>query len=284
MEIHQELTLEKRIRAELYGYDGTMGIYIDDLKGTVIAMNQQELYETASCCKMFILAALFHKIEKGGAALTDMLTLSPAYVINGSGVLSALELGSRLSVANTASLMIIVSDNIATNMLIDYLGLDYINGVIEELGLRHSRLHNPIDFEKYAKLGTTTPADYASLWVRMAKRELISQRASEEMLAICRKQQYHSMLTGKFPCYYMDEDNYGAAENQLLWVASKSGSMNACRNDGGIIHTPYGEYVIVLLNKAFSDISYHNDHPAYTYGSAVSRLVLDQYLALCGHL
>ena len=118
----------------------------------------------------------------------------------------------------------------------------------------------------------------------MAKRELISQRASEEMLAICRKQQYHSMLTGKFPCYYMDEDNYGAAENQLLWVASKSGSMNACRNDGGIIHTPYGEYVIVLLNKAFSDISYHNDHPAYTYGSAVSRLVLDQYLALCGHL
>ena len=234
MEIHQELTLEKRIRAELYGYDGTMGIYIDDLKGTVIAMNQQELYETASCCKMFILAALFHKIEKGGAALTDMLTLSPAYVINGSGVLSALELGSRLSVANTASLMIIVSDNIATNMLIDYLGLDYINGVIEELGLRHSRLHNPIDFEKYAKLGTTTPA--------------------------------------------------GAAENQLLWVASKSGSMNACRNDGGIIHTPYGEYVIVLLNKAFSDISYHNDHPAYTYGSAVSRLVLDQYLALCGHL
>ena len=185
---------------------------------------------------------------------------------------------------NTATLMIIVSDNIATNMLIDYLGLAYINEVIEKLGLQDSRLHNPIDFEKYSRLGTTTPADYASLWVRIARRELISKRASEEMLAICRKQQYHSMLTGKFPCYYMDEDNYGAPENQLIWVASKSGSMNACRNDGGIIHTPYGEYVIVLMNKEFSDISYHNDHPAYTYGSAVSRLVFDQYLALCVHL
>lgn len=282
--MHKDLTLEKRIRAELYGYDGTMGIYIDDLQGHVVAINEKEHYETASCCKMFILAALFDKIEKGEASLTDMLTLSEQYVINGSGVLSSLELGSRLSVGNTATLMIIVSDNIATNMLIDYLGLAYINEVIEKLGLQDSRLHNPIDFEKYSRLGTTTPADYASLWVRIAKRELISKRASEEMLAICRKQQYHSMLTGKFPCYYMDEDNYGAPENQLIWVASKSGSMNACRNDGGIIHTPYGEYVIVLMNKEFSDISYHNDHPAYTYGSAVSRLVFDQYLALCGHL
>ena len=110
--MHKDLTLEKRIRAELYGYDGTMGIYIDDLQGHVVAINEKERYETASCCKMFILAALFDKIEKGEASLTDMLTLSEQYVINGSGVLSSLELGSRLSVGNTATLMIIVSDNI----------------------------------------------------------------------------------------------------------------------------------------------------------------------------
>lgn len=284
MQVYPKLKLEERIRAELYGYDGKMGIYIDDLHGNVISMLGNEPYETASCCKMFILAALFDKIEKGQASLSDMLELEGRFLINGSGVLGSLERGSRLSVKNTATLMIIVSDNIATNMLIDYVGLDYINSVIASLGLSGSRLHNPIDFEKYPKLGTTTPADYGALWVRMARRELISPAASEEMIAICRQQHYHSMLTGRFPCYYMDEDNYGAAENQLIWVASKSGSMNACRNDGGIIHTPYGEYVIVLLNKEFSDISYHNDHPAYTYGSAVSRLILDQYLALCGRL
>lgn len=281
---HEALTLENRIKAELYGYDGTMGIYIDDLRGSVIAINENEAYETASCCKVFILAALFDKIEKGQASLSDMLSISEKYLINGSGVLGSLELGSRLSVKNTATLMIIVSDNIATNMLIDYVGLDYINEVIGALGCHGSRLHNPIDFSKYSRLGTTTPKDYASLWVCMAKGELISKAASAQMLEICKKQQYHSMLTGRFPCYYMDEDNYGDAENQLIWTASKSGTMNACRNDGGIIYTPYGEYVIVLLNKAFSDISYHNDHPAYTYGSAVSRLVFDQYLALCGRL
>ena len=48
-------------------------------------------------------------------------------------------------------------------------------------------------------------------------------------------------------------------------MASKSGSMNACRNDGGIVHTPYGEYVIVLMNKDFNDIIEYNDHPAIVY-------------------
>ena len=284
LQVYPNLRLEDRICAELYGYDGKMGIYIDDLHGNQISMLGTEPYETASCCKMFILAALFDKIGRGQASLSDMLELSERFLINGSGVLSSLERGSRLSVKNTATLMIIVSDNIATNMLIDYVGLRYINDVIEKLGLTGSCLHNPIDFEKYPRLGTTTPEDYGRLWTLLAQRRLIDAEASEQMIAICRQQHYNSMLTGRFPCYYMDEDNYGSPENQLIWVASKSGSMNACRNDGGIIHTPYGEYVIVLLNKAFSDISYHNDHPAYQYGSAVSRLVLDQYLALCGRL
>lgn len=273
------MNFARRIKAELYGYDGVMGIYLDDLKGHVYMQAEDEAFETASCCKMFVLAALFDKIEKGEASLSDLLVYEERFAINGSGVISSLETGSKLSVKNTATLMIIVSDNIATNMLIDYVGLDYINEVIERLGLHDSKLHNSIDFTKYKKLGTTTPRDYGRIWTLLARRELISPAASQEMIEICRRQHYHSMLTGKFPCYYMDEDNYGAPENQLIWVASKSGSMNACRNDGGIVHTPYGEYVIVLLNKEFADISYHDDHEAYRYGQAVSRLVFDQYLA-----
>ncbi len=46
-------------------------------------------------------------------------------------------------------------------------------------------------------------------------------------------------------------------------MASKSGSMNACRNDGGIVHTPYGEYVIVLMNKDFHDVIEYNEHPRH---------------------
>ena len=80
------------------------------------------------------------------------------------------------------------------------------------------------------------------------------------------------------------EDKGRGGAPELSWVASKSGSMNACRNDGGIIHTPYGEYVIVLMNKEFHDIIEYNDHPAMVYGARVSRMILDQILACEGKL
>ena len=175
-----------------------------------------------------------------------------------------------------------LSDNIATNMVIDYLGLDTINACIKELGFAHTVLHNPLHFDRYEKLGTTTPRDYASLFAQVAKGTLVSAEASAEMLAIFRQQHYNTMLTHDFPQFYLDCEETG--EPELIWVASKSGSMNACRNDGGIIHTPYGEYVIVLMNKDFHDIIEYDGHPAMVYGARVSRMILDQILACEGKL
>ena len=278
----KRLSLETRIGVELKSYDGTMGIYLNDLQGNVIAINADEKFETASTIKVYILAALFDAIEKGKASLSDMLEYKKEHEIDGSGVMNSLEIGTVLSVKNIATLMIIVSDNIATNILIDYLGVDNINACIQALGCKDTILHNPIDFEKYDKLGTSTPRDYASMFERMAQGTLISPEASAQMLAICKQQHYNSMLTKSIPAYYLDPDNFD--DGEIIYVASKSGSMNACRNDGGIISTPYGKYVIVLFNKEFSDAMYYPEHPATVFGSKVSRLVFDQYLALEGKL
>lgn len=275
------LTLEERIEAELKSYDGTMGLYIDDLKGNVITRFPDEKFETASTIKVYILAALFDAIEQGNASLKDMLTCEERFWIDGSGILGSLEVGTTLSVKNVATLMIIVSDNIATNMLIDYLGIDNINTCIQKLGCKDTVLHNVLDFAKYHQLGTTTPRDYASMFVRIQNRTLISPEASEQMWQILSQQHYNSMIVKSLPQFYVDPDNY---DEQLFWFASKSGSMNACRNDGGIITTPYGSYVIVMLNKNFSDKQYYPDHPATVFGSRVSRLVFDQYLTLEGRL
>lgn len=277
----ERLSLENRIGVELKSYDGLMGIYIDDLRGNVIKINEREKFETASTIKLFVLAALFERIERGEISLSDMLEYRQEHVIDGSGILSSMEVGTKLSVKNIATLMIIVSDNIATNMLIDFLGVGQINDCIRRLGCGDTILHNRIDFAKYSKLGTSTPEDYARMWVRMAQGKLISPESSEQMLEICRQQHYHSMLTRNLPPYYLDADNY---DEEIIYVASKSGSMNACRNDGGIVSTPYGKYVIVLFNKNFSDSQYYNDHPATVFGSKVSRLIFDQYLALEGRL
>lgn len=274
------LTLEKRIAAELYSYHGKMSVFADDLHGNTIAIGAEECFETASVIKAFILAVLYQKVQQGQADLEQEIVYEASQYVDGSGMLRALGVGARLKVRDTATMMIICSDNIATNMLIDYLGLDAINATIRQLGFAHTVLHNPLHFDRYDQLGTTTPLDYGMLLCQMAKGELVSPEASAQMLAILRQQHYNTMLTGDFPPYYLDCEETG--EEELIWVASKSGSMNACRNDGGIIHTPYGEYVLVLMNKDFDDIIEYNDHPAIRYGAKVSRMLLDQVLACEG--
>ena len=276
------MTLEKRIAAELYSYQGQMSVFVDDLHGSTVQIGADEEYETASVIKAFILAALYAQVERGKADLDALIPYEESQFVDGSGMLRALGVGTRLKVRDTATMMIICSDNIATNMIIDYLGLDPINACIRELGFAHTVLHNPLHFDRYEKLGTTTPRDYAALLAQIAKGTLVSQQASAAMLGILRQQHYNTMLTHDFPQFYLDCEETG--EPELIWVASKSGSMNACRNDGGIIHTPYGEYVIVLMNKNFHDIIEYNDHTAMVYGARVSRMILDQILACEGRL
>ena len=276
------MTLEKRITAELYSYQGQMSVFVDDLHGSTVQIGADEEYETASVIKAFILAALYAQVERGKADLDALIPYEESQFVDGSGMLRALGVGTRLKVRDTATMMIICSDNIATNMIIDYLGLDPINACIRELGFAHTVLHNPLHFDRYEKLGTTTPRDYAALLAQIAKGTLVSPQASAAMLGILRQQHYNTMLTHDFPQFYLDCEETG--EPELIWVASKSGSMNACRNDGGIIHTPYGEYVIVLMNKNFHDIIEYNDHPAMVYGARVSRMILDQILACEGRL
>jgi beta-lactamase class A len=273
------LTLEKRIEAEIMSYDGKMGIYLDDFHGNVIAIHADEKFETASTIKTYILACLFDEVEKGNANLEDMVEYKEEHTVDGSGVLAALEPGAVLRVKDAATFMIIVSDNIATNMMIDYLGLDTINRCIKGLGCMDTTLHNPIHFEKYDKLGTSTPRDYASIFTRLVKGGLISPEADRQMVEIFKKQHYNSMITKDFPPFFMDSDN---TDDILISVASKSGSMNACRNDGGIVFTPYGPYAIVMFHKEFSDAMYYPAHPATVFGARVSRMILDQFLALEG--
>ena len=278
----KHMTLEKRIAAELYSYHGQMSVFVDDLQGHTVEIGADEAFETASTIKAYILAALYLQAGRGRASLDETITYRPEHFVDGSGMLRALGVGAALKVRDAATMMIICSDNIATNMVIDYLGLDAINQCIRELGFAHTVLHNSLHFDRYDKLGTTTPRDYAALFARLARGTLVSPEASAEMLSIFRSQHYNAMLTADFPPYYLDCEETGDPE--LIWVASKSGSMDACRNDGGIVHTPYGEYVIVLMNKNFDDIIEYNAHPAMVYGARVSRMILDQILACEGRL
>lgn len=279
-----KLSLASRIKAELTSYNGKMSVYIDDFKGNVVEVDADEKFETASAIKTFILIDLFQQIHNGTKSLDDMLVYTEENEIEGSGVLKALDFGVTMTAKNFATLMIIVSDNVATNVMIDYLGLDHINSTIKKWGFNDTILHNKIDFEKYKLLGTSTPRDYGKAFTMIHDGTLISKEACEQMLEIFKKQHYNSMITKDFPQFYLSGDDDLLSEEDQVSVASKSGSMNACRNDGGLVYTPYGAYVIVMFNKEFHDPLYYAGHEATTYGAKVSRMVFDQFFALKGRM
>lgn len=277
----EELSLESRVRAELVSYTGQMSIYVNDRKGNILEIGADEEFEAASQIKVYILVCLYEQAVLGRKSLDELLEYKTEHFVDGSGMLRSLTVGTKLSAKNLATLMIIVSDNIATNILIDYLGIDTINDCIRRLGCTHTMLHNPLHFEQYEKLGTHTPRDYASIFERLLDGTLINKWACEEMITILKQQHYNSMLTKYFPQHLLDEDT---RDGELIYVASKSGSMNASRNDGGFVSTPYGKYVIVIMTKKFADPVYYAEHPSTVFGAKVSRMIFDQYLALEGRI
>lgn len=279
---HPSLTLEKRIDAELCGLDATMCVYADDLRGHVVERGADEPFESASTIKIFVLGCLYDRAEQGKASLDEVLTYEDRHFVDGSGMIRSLGPGAQLRAGDVATLMIICSDNIATNMLIDYLGLDTINAFIRSIGCGATTLHRRLASDNWGEpLGTITPRDMGRFFALLARGELVSHAASAAMRAILRQQHYNAMLTGNLPPYYTDAEESGA-DPDLIYTASKSGSMDACRNDGGLVHTPYGDYVVVLMCKDFANKLEVNDHPAFLYGARVSRLLFDQYLALEG--
>ena len=111
----QNMTLEKRIAAELYSYQGRMSVFVDDLRGSTVEIGADEEFETASTIKAFILAVLYLQASRGRADLEEEITYEASQFVDGSGMLRALGVGAKLKVKDTATMMIICSDNIASH-------------------------------------------------------------------------------------------------------------------------------------------------------------------------
>lgn len=274
------LSLESRLKAEVVSFSGKVAIYANDFQGHCIQINADESFEAGSCIKVFILLELFRQIHARLVNPKALLHTSETYHVTGSGILRFIGPGAALSIEHLAIFMIAISDNVAANMLIECLGIDNINRTAHAYGFTKTWLYNPIDFEHYEHLGDTTPRDYGVFFEKLHSRALINEEASTRMLQILKTQQYNRMLTKDFPQYYLDSEDTG--DEELIYLASKSGSMDSARNDGGLIHTPYGAYVTVIFTKEFKDPLYYNEHESFRYGGKASRLIFDQFLALKG--
>lgn len=271
------MKVRERILTVIEGFSGIIGVYAKHMgTGEEIAIRPDEDFETASSIKVPIMVEVFRQAAEARFALTDALELTRENQVAGSGVLKELTPGTRLSVRDAVMLMIIVSDNTATNMCIDLVGVESVNATMRALGLQRTTLHRKIafPFTTTDRLGTNTPREYGRLLELIYRGEAADRASCDAMLDIMRRQQYHSHITRYLPYELLRPPEQG---DPPVRVASKSGSLRGGRIDGGVVTTPWGDYVISLWSKDSSDTRHHVDQEAMVLLPRISRIIFEHF-------
>ena len=150
--------------------------------------------------------------------------------------------------------MMIISDNVATNILIDYLGIDNINKTIKNIGCSDTELFSMFKSVEDEVFSKTTAYDYYLVWKKLNNNELFNEKITSEIINIIKNQKYHEMVGDGI------DNIYKKVNTPIVnYIVTKSGKYQSVRNDGGIVSTIYGNYILTILIKDFKDDYYLSD-------------------------
>ena len=232
-------TLEKKISELVVSCEGRMAIVIETEAGS-IGVNQTEIFSSASLIKVPILIEGFRQSEKGQLNLYESIKVLETERVEGSGIIQALSADIQLKVIDLLTLMIIVSDNIATNMMIELLGMGEINNCMKWLGMEDSELNRKMmDFTALEKGidNRTTASDMVACLKAIDKKNFLSSDNSTEILRIMQKQQFTNKLAAAF-------------DLEKVIVANKTGELPGVEHDCAIIrHKDRTVYVTALIDQ-----------------------------------
>jgi beta-lactamase class A len=260
--------LEQRIAR----HQGTVGLYVKDLKtGETLSIRGREQFASASVIKVPILVELFHQIEKGPLKLTDPLIMLASDQRPGSGVLQFLSTPHSLTVADAAMLMTILSDNSATNLIIDKVGIRNVNARMDSLGLRQTRLHAKVFLGTSTTIdtaatrqwgfGVTTPEEMGTLFEKIYNNTAASEASSKQMLDMLRRNFDYEEIPRLLPAG--------------VTVAHKTGKLNESRHDCGIVYNKARDYVLCIFTANNKDTSWRVDTEARITIGEIARIVND---------
>lgn len=213
-----------------------------------IDIHSEQTFRSASIIKVPLLAALFWLSERGELDWQETLPLRDNDRTPGSGILRELHTGLELTLHDLAVLMIVLSDNTATNMLIDRVGVEKVQQFLQLVGFHHTTLQRRMyDFAaaEQGRENLCCAAEIADLLKWMAQGViravdgslLVSPDGCEQMLNIMREQFYRDQIPYLLP----DEAK----------VANKTGEISRHHHDSAVVWTPAGCYTLVVLTRGF---------------------------------
>ncbi len=274
---------------------GMVGVAVRDLRsGEAFTYNADEVFPTASTLKVPLLYALYRLADTGTIDLSERVTLSWSNRVPGSGVLQHMDQGLQPTLRDLAELMIIVSDNWATDLLWNRMTKPAVDTTLAELGLTRTSLPMTI-FELFATLAgmepsapettyealndfldngesepdnparvfdarndTSSPADMVRLLSAIDAGEGLSAPSREAILTIMKHQNFTAIIPSRLP------------EGEQIETANKTGSLSGAKNDVGLVYSPKARYAIAFLSREQDDIPEVVDRM-----SRVSRWVYD---------
>ena len=264
--------LDKRVRAEVASFNGNVYLYAKNLDtGAEYSLSGDEPVRTASTIKLAVMVEAFARVAEGKAKWTDELVLGKAARYGGSGVLPNLTDGLRLTLRDAVTLMMNVSDNTATNMVLDRLTTDAVNERMDSLGFKQTRVmrrvggggesrEGKVESNKRFGLGRTSPREMVTLMEKLERGELLSAAASKEMIALLKEEQ---PKLGIF---------------RRLWnvdTATKSGALDALRSNVGIIYHARGRIALAVTCDDMPAPDWSPDNPAYLLMSRLSEIIIN---------
>ncbi|HEY3990838.1 MAG TPA: serine hydrolase [Acidobacteriaceae bacterium] len=278
-------TQVEQIAAE---HHGQVAVYAKELKtGQTIALKADEPVQTASVIKLALLYEAMEQIRAGKAHWNDPVTLTKENQTNGSGVLGFFDTPVTLTLKDVLFMMVVVSDNTATNVAIDKIGLEAVDAEMGRLGLKNTWLYKkigkpatgpmPADQKKFG-LGKTTAREMAELMQRIVTCQLGDDNAppTEADRAICGVALH--MLRSQFyrdgvPRYLepVDSSEEGSA------IANKTGALDAVRNDVDAIATKNGLVILSIFTWDNKDQSWTDDNEAYLTTAKIAKAIVNTW-------
>ena len=226
------------IEKECRRLPGRVGLYYRDLRtGERYGIREQELFTAASLIKLPIMAQLYRRFAQGSLSPGQLCEVRREDKVPSCGAVAYLHDGALLTLQDLCNLMIVISDNSAANMLARRVGLNAVNRLMGELGLRRIRMERLLydrDGARKGRRNTVSPADVGLFFELLWQGKVVSPQASREMLEILKLQQIDYKITGMLP--------------ETVPVAHKTGEDTGITHDAGIVYAA-SPFVLGILSE-----------------------------------